>query len=88
MGLTVLEDTEVSGEIGKLTMLAYKVAMARFELSPEEYAEAWDLVFGVWLPNSGYQPEDLPCYELYHNNPDKHPEQKHIVDICVLVKPL
>ena len=88
VGITVPEDTEVSGEIGKHAMPAHKAAMARFELSADEYEAAWDLVFGVWLPESGYQPDDLPCYELYYNNPDEHPENKHIVDICVPVKPL
>lgn len=40
------------------------------------------------LPESGYQPDDGPCYERYHNNPEEHPEHKHIIDICVPVKPM
>jgi AraC family transcriptional regulator len=43
---------------------------------------------GDWLPDSGYQPDDRPCYELYHNDPKEHPENKCIVDICIPVKPL
>ena len=66
-----------------------KYAMARFELSDSsEYEKAWDTVFGVWLPDSGFQPADGPCYELYHNDPKEHPEHKHVVDICLPVKPL
>ncbi|MBN2395127.1 MAG: GyrI-like domain-containing protein [Candidatus Atribacteria bacterium] len=49
---------------------------------------AWNAVFGGWLPESGYQPDDGPCYEFYHNNPEEHTEHKHIIDICVPVKPL
>ena len=63
--------------------------MARFEIADSsEYEKAWDMVFGVWLPDSGYQPDDGPCYEHYLNNPKEHPEKKHIVDICIPVKPL
>ena len=29
-----------------------------------------------------------PCFEICHNDPKEHPEHKHIVDICVPVKPL
>ncbi|MFA5384645.1 MAG: GyrI-like domain-containing protein [Eubacteriales bacterium] len=27
-------------------------------------------------------------YELYLNNPEEHPEKKHLVDIYIPVKPL
>jgi len=52
------------------------------------YEEAWNMVFGGWLPESGYQPDDRLCYEIYQNDPKEHPEGIHIVDICVPVKPL
>jgi len=86
--ITVPEDTEVDGEIGKAVMPAGLTAMARFELASDEYPQAWNFVFGQWLPQSGYQPDDRPCYELYHNNPDEHPQGKCIVSICVPVKPM
>jgi AraC family transcriptional regulator len=43
---------------------------------------------GEWLPESGYQPDDRPAYELYHNDPKTHPQGKFIIDICMPVKPL
>jgi len=30
---------------------------------------AYDHLFGHWLPQSGREPADAPCYELYLNNP-------------------
>lgn len=86
--ITVPEDTLVEGEVGKMTVPGGKFAVARFELGPDEYGEAWDFVFGKWLPESGYQPDDRLCYELYHGGPDEHPEGKHVVDICIPVRPL
>lgn len=86
--ITVPEDTEVDGEIGKMTVGGGRYAVARFELSDDEYSAAWDAVFGGWLPESGYQPADGPSMEIYHNDPHEHPEGKSVVDICVPVKPL
>ena len=86
--VSVPADTAVDGEIGKMVLPAGKYAMARFELKDDEYQEAWDWVFCNWLPESGYQPDDRPCFEMYHNDPKTHPEGKSIVDICIGVKPL
>ena len=86
--ITVPEDTQVDGEIGKANIPAGKYAVAHFEITPDQYQDAWNAVYGGWLPESGYQPEDGPCYELYLNDPKEHPEGKHIVDICIPVKPL
>ena len=86
--ITVPEDTPVEGEIGKMSVPAGKYALARFELTSKEFQEAYDLVYGGWLPESGFQPDDGPCYELYQNDPKQHPEGKYVVDICIPVKPL
>ena len=86
--ITVPADTEVEGEIGKMTIAGGAFAVAHFEITTDRYGEAWDMLMGSWMPESGYQPDDRLCYELYHNNPKEHPEHKQIVDICVPVKPL
>ncbi|MCP4692090.1 MAG: AraC family transcriptional regulator [Desulfobacterales bacterium] len=86
--ITIPGDADVDGEIGKMTVPGGKFAVARFEISSDEFEAAWGAVMGGWMPESGYQPDDRLCYELCHNNPDEHPEKKHIVDICVPVKPL
>ncbi len=88
VGITVPEETEVSGEIGKMQMPAGRYAQARFELEPHQYEAAWNTVYGGWLPESGYQPADGLPFERYLNNPDEHPQGKHLVEICVPVKPL
>ncbi len=86
--ITVPADTQVEGEIGKTTIPGGKYAIAHFEITPDQYQDAWNAVYGGWLPESGYQPEDGPAYELYLNQPKEHPEGKHIVDICLPVKAL
>jgi len=84
-GITVPADTPVDGEIGKTTIPGGKYAIAHFELAANQYEDAWKAVFGGWLPESGYQPDDGPCYERYYSVSEEPP---FIVDICVPVKPL
>ena len=86
--ITVPVNTPVEGEIGRMAIPGGKYAVAHFELKDDEYGDAWNTLFGGWLPESGYQPADGPSYELYLNDPKQHPEGKCIVDICVPVKPL
>jgi AraC family transcriptional regulator len=88
VSITVPAETAVDGEIGKMVIPAGKYALARFELGNDDYQEAWDWVYRTWLPESGYQPDDRPCFEMYHNDPKTHPQGKSIVDICIGVKPL
>lgn len=86
--ISVPAGTKTDGEIGTMVIPGAKYALARFELGPDQYQEAWDALFGDWLPESGYQPADGLCYEWYHNDCREHPEKKSIVDICIPVKPL
>jgi len=86
--LTVPENTKGEGEVGTMIIEGGTYAVAHFEISDNEYESAWASVYGKWLPDSGYQPVDRPCFELYLNDPKEHPENKHIVDIHIPVKPL
>jgi AraC family transcriptional regulator len=80
--------TRADGEVGRNRLPGGKYAVARFEITPDLYGAVWDAVMGGWLPESGYQPDERPCYEIYRNDPKQHPEGKHVVDICVPVKPI
>ncbi len=86
--ITVPEDTEVDGDIGKTTIPGGLFAVAHVEITKDQFTESWDKLMGEWLPESGYQPDDRMCYELYLNDPKDHPEGKFIVDICEPVRPL
>lgn len=86
--VTVPAGTPVEGEVGLMTIPGGKFAVAHVEIDVTQYGEAWDRLIGDWLPRSGYQPDDRLCYELYLNNPEEHPEKKHIVDICEPIRPL
>lgn len=86
--ITVPEGTEVDGEVGTMTIPAGRYAIGHFELAGDEYEAAWNALYGGWLPESGFQPADGPCFEMYLNDPKQHPEHKCVVDIYMPVKPL
>ena len=86
--MTVAADTAVEGDVGKMMIPAGKYAVGHFEIAADQYGDAWTSLYKGWLPESGFQPDDRPCFELYLNDPNTHPENKHIVDIYVPVKPL
>lgn len=88
VGMTVPEGTAGAGEVATLVLPGGKYALVRYEIDSDQFGQAWEWVYGQWLPDSGYQPDDRPALELYHNDPDQHPERKHILDIAVPLKPL
>ena len=88
ISMAVPPDTEVDGDIGKLIIPAGTYALGHFEITGDQYPSAWKAIYQGWLPESGYQPDDRPCFEDYLNDPNEHPENKHIINICIPVKPL
>ena len=86
--ITVAPDTEVDGEVGKLTIPAGRYAFGRVEVTSDQFGQAWDAMCGTWLPDSGYEPADGLSFEICHNDHREHPEGKHIVDIVIPVKPM
>ncbi len=86
--ISVPKDTKVDGEICKMEIPAGKYAVGHFEINSDQFQDAWNYLYGEWLPQSGYQPDDGLCYEQCLNDPSTHPEKKHIIDIHIPVKPL
>lgn len=86
--LTAPEDIAVTGEVGKMTVPGGKYAVAYFRINSNEYGDAWSSVYGEWLPESGYQPDERPSFEMCLNDPKRDPEGKHEINICVPVIPL
>lgn len=81
--ITIPADTRVEGEIGKMEIERTKYAVARFELKGTEFSKAWDWVYGEWLPQSGYQPDDKPYFEMYTQEPK---DGIYTIEFCVPVK--
>ncbi|MEM6930446.1 MAG: AraC family transcriptional regulator, partial [Myxococcota bacterium] len=82
---TVPADTPVGGEIGRLEFPAGACLVARFALKPTQYGDAWQWVYGQWLPESAYEPDDRFAYEEYLSMPEA--DGTHHVAVVVPVRP-
>ena len=50
--------------------------------------ESWERLFGAWLPGSGYEPADNPCFEQYLNSPESCAEEDLCTDLFLPIRPL
>ena len=66
-----------------------RYAVAEFVGTAHEISPTWERVFSAWLPESGWQPDDRPCYELYRGNPTVDAQTGRFrCDLCLPVRPL
>ncbi|WP_424832565.1 AraC family transcriptional regulator [Ruegeria sp.] len=72
-----LEELHIPG--GKTAVLTYKGPYAGLEA-------AYHSLFGNWLPESGVEPADQPCYEIYLNDPRETPPEELLTEICLPLK--
>lgn len=79
-------DIEPSSQMGILEIPEGKYGVGHFEVALTEISEAWNYMYGKWLPESGLQPSEGYVYEAYLNDPKTHPEGKQILEIFLPVK--
>jgi len=66
-----------------------RYAVGAFTGSAHEIEDAWDRVFRGWLPDSGYQPDDRPCFEVYRGDPAVDAKAGTFrCELCLPVRPL
>ncbi len=86
--ITVPEGTKADGDVRTMRIPGGRFAVAHVEIDPSEYGAAWDRLVGEWMPENGLASDtERMCYEMYLNDPQQHPEHKHIVDICEPIGP-
>ena len=87
MCMTIEDDIEVEGEIKKKKLPGGKYVVMRAELTgAEEYGPAWEKVVEWLIQNNLEIDMSRASYEIYLNSPEEHPENHHILDICMPVE--
>lgn len=86
-GITIPAAAVPPSGIQVLTLPAGPHAVGRFAVTSDQFGAAWGYLYGEWLPASGHAPAGL-AYEVQKNDSSEHPEQKHLVDICIPVQKL
>jgi AraC family transcriptional regulator len=74
--------TVTEGPIGLQPIGGGPFAVCGFAIGAEAFPQAWEDAF-AWLVGSGYECDDRPCYESYHNDGARDPEGRWIFDICI-----
>lgn len=83
MCLTIEEPMKVEGEIGKMKIESGKYVVARFELTSNDYATAWQWLFNDWIKSNNFEIDQKPYFELYVQPPV---DGKFLVDFYVPIK--
>jgi len=87
--VTVTEKAKPEGEVGIMNIRPGRYAVGHFEGGAGIFKRAYDYMYGEWLPNSGYQPDDAPAFESYIGEPDGLSKKKKFVfDLYVPLKAL
>jgi AraC family transcriptional regulator len=78
--LTV-DDFAPDGDIGAQTVAGGLYAMTTHIGPYEELSRAYAELLGQWIPRSGYELRDAPCFEAYLNDPQSTPAEELLTDI-------
>jgi AraC family transcriptional regulator len=67
--ITVKSEVKPEGEFGVTELAGGDYATVTHRGPYEGLGRVYPAVFGSWLPNSGRELRDVPCFELYLNSP-------------------
>ncbi|NQX38731.1 AraC family transcriptional regulator [Pedobacter steynii] len=81
--VTISDDTETDGAIGKMKINAGMYLVCDCELSAPDFGKVWEWIYGEWFPNNHYIPDDSPYFELYKEQPETEILK---VSFCIPVK--
>tara|TARA_R110002111_G_scaffold67833_2_gene110296 strand:- start:1233 stop:2165 length:933 start_codon:yes stop_codon:yes gene_type:complete len=80
------DNFEPSGEVGRFDFPAMRVARLTIRGGLDLEMRALDWLYRTWLPESGYVPDDQPCFEAWIARPFAHGMQHFELDIHLPVR--
>lgn len=83
--LTVPSDFEMEHEPAFIDIPGSLSAVLRFEGDFGGMEQAYDWIYGNFIPENGYQPADRPSFEIFYPNSDSR-DKKLSVEVCVPVE--
>lgn len=85
----IAEDFSASEKTDIQTLPGGRYAVFSFNGKPETIADAWMRLTREWLPSSGLQCDDRPCFEMFNAATARDPETGNFsCDICLPVRAL
>jgi AraC family transcriptional regulator len=86
--LSVPEEIAPQPPIGFMKLAGSKCVVAHVACAAEQIRVVFIYLYHDWLVDSGYQPADLPPYEVYQPECDTTPAGQYVLDICIPIVPL
>lgn len=87
-GVIVRGDFKADRAVNVTDLPGGKYAVARFQGSAAVITDAWARLYTVWLPASGYQPDDRPRLELRRDHDLQLPVDHLRCELCLPIRPL
>ncbi len=87
LGFTVPPRIAAEGEVGIHEFPALQSVEVHCQAGLESIARAWDYLYDEWLPNSPYEPDDLPPMKRFRRRPDEIGWDTWDVDCCIPIRP-
>jgi len=69
--LVIHKPVQPEGEVGVKELAGGKFAVFQYQGSYANLSIVYDTIFGKWLPESGFELRNAPCFEKYLNNPNR-----------------
>ncbi len=69
--ITIEKDVKPEGEVGVQTIAGGKYAVFLHKGPFERLGETYGAIYRQWLPSSGEKLREMPCFELYLNDPER-----------------
>jgi AraC family transcriptional regulator len=85
--VAVGEDFIPSGEIGVQTVAGGAYAMTTHVGPYNNLGKTYSALLGEWLPRSGRELRNAPCFEVYVNDPQSTPPRELMTDIYAPLQP-
>jgi AraC family transcriptional regulator len=79
--LSVEEDFKPDDGIGVATVAGGDYAVTTHAGAYEQIGRTYAELLGQWLPRSGRELGDAPCFEVYLNDPNSSPAEESLTDI-------
>ena len=84
--LAVDESFSPSGDIGVQTVAGGKYAVTTHKGPYNRVGRTYAEFLGQWIPRSGQELRNLPCFEVYLNDPQTTPPDELLTDIFAPVQ--
>lgn len=86
--IALKEDYELESGMVEARLPGGKYAILSVEHTTKAIGKAWEEIFSLWLPDSGYQIDDRPIFERYMGTSSDVIMEPQNCEICIPVKVL